>query len=304
MLQRIRRRLRALASPASSQGPATLPADELRKLLQDMRWELRQQREILETMRLTETAPVLDEVQAFAAEQQLGFAETIEALIERPLSFARFGDGEFRLMLRAEYNLRFQPNSPQLQVALREALSAPPQHHLLKGFPHVYRDLHWSGVWGEIWRQVKPLLGATELYGNSHVTRPIFFQVLGHRGVELWRQVWEGKRITVITGEGSRFELLDELFDNITDARQVASKPVGAWDDVPRLVEVMTTAPASERPDLCLIALGPAGTVLAHQLAHNGLRAIDVGHISDSFETAFKGGAWPEKKNVAKPSAP
>lgn len=302
MLERIGRRLRASASPTSAGGSTQLPADELRKLLQDMRWELQQQRKILETMRLSETAPVLDDVQAFAAEHQLGFAETVGALIDRPLSFARFGDGEFRLMLRAEYNLRFQPNSPQLQQALRDALTAPPQDHLLKGFPHVYRDLHWSGVWGEIWRQVKPMLEGTEQFGNSHVTRPIFFQVLGQTGVELWRQVWEGKRITVITGEGSRFELLDALFDNISDARHVASQPVGAWDDVPRLVDLMTSAPAGERPDLCLVALGPAGTVLTHRLAHHGLRAIDVGHISDSYETAFTGGAWPEKKDVSKPS--
>jgi hypothetical protein len=303
MLEKIKRRLRVRASPTPPHGFATLPAAELHKLLQDMRWELQQQRKILETMRLVESAPVLDDVQAFAEEHQLGFAETVQALAERPLSFARFGDGELRLMLRAEYSLKFQRNSPQLQQALLNAFTAPPQDHLLKGFPHVYRDLHWSGVWGEIWRQLKPLLGDGERFGNSHVTRPIFFQVLGSAGVDLWRQVWEGQRITVVTGKGSRFELIDELFDNIADARHVTSEPVGAWDDVPRLVDALTSARSGDRPDLCLIALGPAGTVLAHRLAHNGVRAIDVGHISDSYETAFKGGAWPEKKEVSKPLA-
>lgn len=304
MLGRLKRRAGFTRSSEMQPSATGLSAEELRKLLQDMRWELQQQRKILDTMRLVETAPVLDDVQSFAEQHQLGFAETVEALIERPLSFARFGDGELRLMLRAEYSLRFQPNSPQLQHALREALTAPPQDHLLKGFPHVYRDLHWSGVWGEIWRQLKPLLGPTENFGNSHVTRPIFFQVLGDVGVDLWRRVWEGQRITVITGKGSRFELIEELFGGIADARYVASQPVGAWTDLPRLVEVLTSASSSERPDLCLIALGPAGTVLAHRLAHNGVRAIDVGHISDSYETAFKGGAWPEKKDVLKPLAP
>ena len=306
LLRPVKRALRGArpAPPAPPSPEETLPVAELRQFLTDMRWELRQQRKILDTLRLVETAPVLDEVQSFAAERQLGFGETVQTLVDRPLSFARFGDGEMRLLLRSEYTLKFQPNSPELQRGLRDALTAPPQDHLLKGFPHVYRDLHWSGVWGDVWRQVKELIPPGESFGNSHVTRPIYFQVMGQRGVDLWRAVWENQRVSIITGEGSRFELIPQLFDNLKDATTIPSQPVDAWSDVPRLVDVVDRLAPGQRADLYLIALGPAGTVLTHRLAQLGVRALDVGHLSDSYLTAFEGGAWPESKGVVRPQEP
>jgi hypothetical protein len=272
---------------------------EALKLLKDVRWELQQQRKLLETLRLQATAPVLDEVQAFAGQHQLSFEATMERLREDGASFARFGDGEFRLMLRSEYKLRFQSNSPSLQKGLREILQAPPSGSLLKGFPQVYRDVHWSGVWSEMWGQLSAMLPDGETFGNSHVTRPIFFELLGDRGVQLWREVWHNRSVTVVTGRSSRFELLDDLFDNIDSVQFVYSTPTEAWGDVPRLLDEVRQLPTT---DLYLVALGPAGTVLTARMADRGMRALDIGHISDSYLTAFKGGAWPENKEITRPT--
>jgi hypothetical protein len=115
--------------------------------------------------------------------------------------------------------------------------------------------------------------------------------------VELWRDVWAGAEVCVVTGEGSRFELVPELFDNIKSSRYVYSTPVNAYADLPRLMEALE----SEDPDqLYLISLGPAGTLVAAWLARMGRWAIDIGHISDSWANVFNSGAWPESLDVRK----
>jgi len=257
-----------------------------RKLL----WEAQAARKTDDAIRIALATPVLDRVSAFADGRQLGFLETVYRLRDSGESFARFGDGEIKTMLRSEYKLGFQQNSVALGVALRAALH--PVDGLLTGFPHVYRDVHWSAVWADVWGQLEPMVSSFGVMGNSHVTRPIFFQSTGQDGVEAWRSVWEGKSVTVVTGEGSRFDLIPELFDNLAGSQFLYSRPTDAFGDLPRLLSTL----AANDSDIVLIALGPAGTVLASQLAKAGRRAIDVGHISDSFENVFRNGAWPEAK--------
>jgi len=253
-------------------------------------WEAQTARKTQDAIRFAVTGPILDRVGAFAESRQLGFLETVHHLRDTGKSFARFGDGEMKTMLRADYKLAFQPNSTALSAALRAALE--PTEGLLTGFPNVYRDAHWSGVWADLWSQFEPLVEPFDVMGNSHVTRPIFFQSTGMEGVDAWRSVWEGKSITVVTGEGSRFDLIPELFDNLAGAQFLYSRPVNAFGDLPRLMTELSW----DTSDIVLIALGPAGTVLASQLAKAGRRAIDIGHISDSYENVFRDGAWPEAK--------
>jgi hypothetical protein len=100
----------------------------------------------------------------------------------------------------------------------------------------------------------------------------------------------------VITGKGSRFELIPALFDNVASADFTYSTASNAFEDLARLNGEL----ASTTDELYLIALGPAGTVLAAQLAEAGKWAIDLGHISDSYENVFKGAVRPELKPVTK----
>lgn len=256
-------------------------------------WEASYNRRSQDVTRLAITAPVLDSVSAFAAEKQFSMLDTLAKIRDNKLSFARFGDGEFKTMLRADYKLKFQPNSADLQRALRQVFE--PSDRLLLGFPHVYRDMHWSGVWCDVWGQVRPLFEQVGSAGNSHVTRPIFFESTGQEGVKAWRSIWEGQAVTVVTGEGSRFNLIPELFDNLAAAKFCYSQPVDAFSDLDRLLVELS----GDDSDIILIALGPAGTVLASELSRAGRRALDIGHISDSYEHVFTGGAWPENKAVA-----
>jgi hypothetical protein len=275
-------------------------------LLRDVVSELRQQRreitgkdrrrlEGIITHSLAE--PVRAEVRRFHAQRTLGMRETVERLIREPVGFTRFGDGEFLLMLRITFSLRFQQNSFALQDALRDAFTRPTDD-LMIGFPHPFHTLHWTNVWSDLWNEVSDLAPAGISFGDSHVTRPIFFEEFGAEGVELWRQVWQGKSVTVVAGRSGRFSLVDELFSSASDLDVVWSVPSNGFADLDRIVAELQSRP---RTDLYLLSLGPAATVLARRLTDLGLRAIDVGHISDSYLTTFQGGLLPEKRPIVQP---
>lgn len=266
------------------------------QLLRDIRWELRQQRKSMNSVTAALAKSTLDEVRTFTSRQQYDFRTTLKAISEERLSFARFGDGELKLILRADYNLRFQNNSDEIRRELRDTLSAHRvEDGLLVDFPHAYADAHWTEVWLDLWREIQDLLPKGASFGNSHVSRPIFFQQVGWKGVELWRKFWEGRRVCVISGRGSRFERKPELFDNVAAWEAIYSLPSNAFTDIP---EVLKQVDLDKTLDLFLIALGPAGTILAREIVLKNRQAIDIGHLSDSFENVFEGGSWPESKSV------
>jgi hypothetical protein len=276
--------------------------EEMNKGLRDIRNELREHRKYLEAFRHLVSRDVLREVADFTAEHQLGFEATLERIGRERLSFARFGDGELRIMLRPEFNLRFQRWSAGLAAELRTVLTYDgfDPDRLLVGFPYPYRSLYWSDLWLDIWPDLRPLLRTDIAYGTTHVSRPIFFERMGHDGVNLWRRVWQDRDVCIVTGEGSRFEVVPELFDNVASSRFVHSLPVNAYSDLPRLMGELK----NEDPGvLYLVALGPAGTLVTAELARLGRWAIDVGHISASWANVFAGGKWPERLELRRSDA-
>lgn len=243
-----------------------------------------------EFLRLASTQAVIDEVYEFYREHQLSMLDTLDRLVTTESSLARFGDGELRTMLKPEYNLDFQHNSPGLMQDLIDVMSKP-VNGLLIGLPHCYRDRFWTALWMEVWRPLRCYIPSYAMYANSHVTRPLAFQFLGQDAVERWREVWRGKEIQVITGKGSRFDAVPALFDSAKAISRVDSVPVNAYLDLPRLLSSNLLG----HPDLFVIALGPAGTILASELHQRGQRALDVGHISSSYQQVFEGGRVPER---------
>ena len=267
--------------------------DIAEKTLQKILDELKLQRKELSAIRSGVNTDLMHDVTNFHSRQVRSMHESLELLASSEASLARFGDGEFRLMLRPEFNLRFQQNSRQLQEDLKEVFMSK-SDDLLVGFPLQFRDAHWSHLYAELWHMLKELIHPEQKFINAHITRPKAFELMGNQAVDLWRQVWDGQDACVVTGEGSRFDLVDELFDNLKSVDFVYSTPNNAYTDVDRLVEEVQQHEAK----LVLISLGPAGTVLAYKLAKLGIRALDIGHLSSSYLNVMKGDARPEATPV------
>jgi hypothetical protein len=237
------------------------------------------------------------EVDEFCRNHVLGLEETLLRLASEQISFARFGDGEFRAILHPDFDLRLQHGSPELAAALRRVLAFDGYDPdlLMLGFPMVYRSPHWQRVWSGVWPQLAEILPRNVTWGCAHATRPVAFRRLGQRAVQLWRRVWEGRDIAVITGKGSRFHMHPHLFDNVASVQVIESEPRDAFSYVPQVLEE-ATAPTWDNRGPFLISLGPAGTVLAAELSRAGRWAIDVGHLSASYEHVAERAVSPEHR--------
>lgn len=251
---------------------------------------------MLEVLGRIELRDVLTEVRRTIQDRQLSMMESVNQLAEGK-SIARWGDGEIKLMLQPEFDLMFQKSSEDLAKDLRSLMVAHDSmsENLLLALPTVYTTRLWMGIWAENWHKMKPLLEAsTAKWANTHITRPSFFQRHGQTAVDAWRKVWDGKRVCIVAGKGSRFELIPQLFDNVASVSRVDSEPTDAYASLGQLKESLE---GISNVDLFLIALGPTGTVLAGHLAspEGGSRqAIDIGHLASSYANVFTGGKVPE----------
>jgi hypothetical protein len=229
--------------------------------------------------------------------RQLSMMQTVQD-VAAGKSIARWGDGEMKLMLQPEFDLMFQKANPDLAVELAEMLSTydAASSRIILAMPTFFPSRLWMGIFAENWHLLRPILERSRTkWGNTHVSRPLFFQRHGLEAVEAWRRVWKDKRVCVIAGRGSKFELLPELFDNVANVIRIDSEPADAYAKLPELKHKLSTV---SDVDIFLIALGPSGTVLAGYLSSEeggGHHAVDIGHLASSYLNVFKGGSFPEQ---------
>ncbi|MFE2656125.1 GT-D fold domain-containing glycosyltransferase [Brevibacterium sp. NPDC059310] len=259
-----------------------------------IRWEAKTARLNQEVLRNLASGPLYEDMAKCIGKRQLSLEATVRHIANTGASFSRFGDGELMTIFRPDYRLSFQKRSEALVDSLLNVFSFG-SNNLLIGFPNLYRDLHWTKIWSDIWVDVKPLFEPLGVIGNSHASRPLFFSATGQAGVDLWRTVWEGKHVAVVTGEGSRFTAVPALFDNVPKLDLIQSTSVDAYESL----ETVKAECLNHSADIFLISLGPAATILSSELSKEGRQAIDVGHLASSFENVFSGGEWPEAKAVS-----
>lgn len=261
--------------------------------LQAQAGEHRGMLEVLGRIGLRDT---LADARSVIQSRQLSMMDTMKQVAEGK-SLARWGDGEVKLMLQPEFDLMYQKAIPALAGELEFMLTSYDENssRIILAMPTFFSSRLWMGIFAENWHVLKPILEASQSkWGNTHVSRPLFFQRHGHEAVEAWRSVWSDKRVCVVAGRGSKFELLPELFDNVADVRRIDSEPADAYAALPELKQKLR---AVNDVDLFLIALGPSGTVLAGYLsseAGGAHHAVDIGHLASSYLNVFKGGKTPE----------
>lgn len=259
------------------------------EVLAEIRDETRLQRHQLEQIRFSVAYDFFKEYDALISQRQLSFLETLERIAVDGLSLARFGDGELGMAIHPVRDIKFQANSFELSRKLR-AIIAEPRADLLVGMPQQAYEKFWVSIFARFWPPLTTFLPQDVMWANSQVSRPIAFEREGQALVHAWRRCWEGKRVSIVTGKGSRFEALPEFFDNTSEMWFEHSLPKNAYSDLPRLHSVIPAA----RPDVVLISLGPAGTVLASELSQRGIQSLDVGHLTTSYLNALGQGPVPE----------
>jgi hypothetical protein len=110
--------------------------------------------------------------------------------------------------------------------------------------------------------------------------------------VEAWSTVFEDRRVCFVYGAGSRHSSSSEIFDACRKVGEILAPPTDAYESVGAVLAEMLKR--SSDVDIFSVALGPTGTVLAARGSAEGLRVLDIGHLSASMDAALHGGVWPD----------
>ena len=218
--------------------------------------------------------------------------ETVNYILEKNCSVARYGDGEYAIMSK-RYDLFFQPRSDRLSEALYDVMKNPPDG-LLVCVPDVFGSLkkfnHHSRTYWSNWRRIdfakmiRHMQGKRYLFGDAMFLRTYIAYPDDRNARELFpliRKIWEKRDVLIVEGEQTRFGVNNDLLDNAGSVERILAPAINAFS---RYDEILTEVRAHAEGKLILLALGPTATVMACDLCRQGYRAIDIGHLDIEYE--------------------
>lgn len=215
---------------------------------------------------------------------------TLRLLVEEGKSIARFGDGEFKLII-GERHKSFQDVNETLNQRMLEVLRSD-HPEILVGI-HPVRDFDGLGrIWQKfiirIGQEVLALLDLEREYVSTGVfhrlptTSPAVFE----ERVAAIKQLWANRKVLIVVGRNSRFHFEKELFDNIASVDYVYGPPKNAFYEYERILSEVRSYDPKEY--LVLLVLGPTATVMAYDLGREGYQAIDFGQMPSKYLAAKK----------------
>ena len=226
--------------------------------------------------------------------------EAIEEILQNKKSLVRFGDGEFATM-EGQIRAKFQTEVDQKLAERLYQVLRNKEEGVITAIADNYGNLDEYTVNSqrEIRAYMAPevreshmrLLLPGKVYYNAYLSRP--YAMYADKEPEKIREkflrlrcLWEKRDCVFIEGEKTRMGVGNDLFDNAKSIVRILAPAQNAF----RVYEALFAAAKQCRKDvLFLIALGPAATVLAYDLAMAGYQALDIGHLDLEYEWYLKG---------------
>lgn len=229
--------------------------------------------------------------------------KTIKYILERKCSAARFGEGEFELILHPDRDLGFQKHDERLAERL-ESVFDNDNENLLVCLPYALNSIYgrtkhsmyfWT-YWGNhdnqhhrIVELIRNHLRGGGVFGDTQLTRPYIAYKTPLHGEKMFPQLkklWQDKAILFVEGEKTRCGVGNDLFDNAASIKRILCPSTNAFN---RLDSIITAVKDSWKGELILLALGPTATVLAAEFADMGMQALDIGHLDIEYEWFLNG---------------
>ncbi|MCM1215144.1 MAG: GT-D fold domain-containing glycosyltransferase [Lachnospiraceae bacterium] len=221
--------------------------------------------------------------------------DTMERIIRGKKSMARFGDGEFSIMV-GEERPKFQKPDKKLAERLIQVIQSKEERFLVAiadnyGSLQSYNEEAKCGIRSymtdEVRRQHRKFLNLERKYHNAYVSRPYVIYADNDTAApakrfQLLKRIWDGRKVLFVEGALTRMGVGNDLFDNAAQIRRIEAPSVNAFDKYDEILEAALQH--AQEDTLILIALGPAAGVLAYDLYCAGLQAIDIGHVDLEYE--------------------
>lgn len=248
------------------------------------------------------------EKQLYMLPQIKTYDETLDLLINSNCSIARFGEGEFRIILGQ--GIQFQEFTPILQKRLKEVLicNSP---NIYIGIPKVYFNistlnqkldvqprefiLNWFLPQEEV---LKNFLDMSKTYIPTEITQMYmhFADYDFAQYFEKLKNIWKGKDIVIVCGDRVFNNIEKNIFDCASSVEYVYCPTTNAFSQYD---EILNNLKKINNSKLIIMILGPTATVLAYDLNNLGYRALDFGHIAKNYDAYCKK-IIKDYKNIAK----
>lgn len=217
----------------------------------------------------------------------LNIEESLLALANSNKSLARFGDGEFKIMFGESIN--FQKYDSKLAKKLKEIIQNQ-NNKVFIGIPDTFGfcpNNYFRKLLVHIRAELYKYISFENDYLDAFITRQYKFATkeYGERYYRLFKQLWTNKDIIIVEGLGTHLGIGNDLFDNAKTIQRIICPNRNAYS---KYKEIFNETNKQAKDKLFLLALGPTATVLAYDLAQNGYRAIDIGHIDVMYELFLK----------------
>ena len=228
--------------------------------------------------------------------------ETINKIVNEGCSLTRYGDGEFKWMMRVKQN-SFQNDSKELSRDLIEVIHSN-NPKLLVGIPHTINNTsgynlvgkyYWNYFMCKYYHEVSNFLDMNRIYADAMITRPYMDyknKKLHINNFSLFKRVWDKRNVILLEGCESYWGLGSDLLSN-ANIKRIICPNHDAYFVIDKIYDsvIKNTKP----DDLILIALGPTASILSYKLCNNGYQAIDIGHLDIEY-------AWYLKNAIVKTS--
>lgn len=221
---------------------------------------------------------------------------TISYIRKHRCSIARFGDGEFDLILGTR-DLCFQHQNAEIALALRDVLCSSNDSLLLcvprcmnttKGCndhaASFWVDWGRNGHHEKIVEMIRSCSGKSCLFGDALITRPYIDWKSSKRAERTYPKLcklWDNEAIIIVEGEQTRMGVGNDLFDNAKSIKRILCPAENAFE---YLKDIKQAILRNYNGELIIMALGPTATVLVADISQDGIWALDIGHIDVEYE--------------------
>ncbi len=225
----------------------------------------------------------------------LSIDETIDYIIKNQCSVSRYGDGELDLMLNI--SMYYQNESDALSSALTNVFNSNLSNHIVCladffEFDRLYTKpsvIYSKKLLKDFRHKYMSLFNLKKTYYNTNVTRPYMIykdKTKAPLQFKKWMQVWDGKDVLILEGEKTRFGVGNDLLSTALSVQRILCPSSNAFD---KYDDILKLALKYGKDKVILIALGATATVLAYDLAKEGMFAIDIGHLDIEYEWMLRG---------------
>lgn len=226
--------------------------------------------------------------------------ELIEKITKQHCSFIRFGDGEFEIM-RGRERAPFQKAEKRLAQRLRQVIAST-DPNILIGIADNYGELAYytyetaQGIREYMTEETRAfhlsMLDLNRVYYNAYVFKtymPYIDKDGTKERISLVKKVWENRDVVFVEGDCTRTGYGNDLFDNAKLIKRILCPTFNAYS---KYDEILACGKMLSKDNLVLVALGPAGKVLAYDLTQAGYQVIDIGQMDMDYDWYLSGAGF------------